>query len=224
MIDVIREIEAVQREVGSRQIPGGEARTILLRRTYDAPIEDVWDALTNPERIGRWFLPISGDYRLGGSYQFEGNAGGKIVACERPNRVKVTWIYGPEPGENDVSEVEVRLTPAGDDATTLELEHVATVPAEMWDQFGPGAVGVGWEGGALGLALHLKGGSLEDPIAWQTSPEGVDFNTRSSVGWGAASTAAGVDAETVARNVAATTAFYTIDPNAAGPDGEGPGT
>ena len=216
MIDVIREIETVQREVGSRKVPGGEARTILLRRTYDAPIEDVWDALTNPERISRWFLPISGDYRLGGRYQFEGNAGGEIVACERPNRVKVTWIFGPEPKDTDVSEVELRLTPAGDGATTLELEHLATVPDEMWDTFGPGAVGVGWEQGALGLALHLKGHSVPpDANAWQLSPEGVDFGTRSSEGWGAANQAAGADPEVVARNVAATTAFYTIDPSAA---------
>ena len=84
MIDIVREIEAVQREVGSGRIAAGEGRTVRLRRTYDAPIEDVWDALTNPERISRWFLPISGDYRVGGRYQFEGNAGGEIVSCERP--------------------------------------------------------------------------------------------------------------------------------------------
>ena len=57
MIDIVREIDAVQREVGSGRLAAGEARTIRLRRTYDAPIDDVWDALTNPERISRWFLP-----------------------------------------------------------------------------------------------------------------------------------------------------------------------
>ena len=94
MIDVVKQIEAVQREVGSGTLAAGEARAIRLRRTYDAPIEDVWDALTDPERIGRWFLPISGDYRIGGRYQFEGNAGGEIVACERPHRLRATWVYG----------------------------------------------------------------------------------------------------------------------------------
>ena len=109
MIDIAREIEAVQREVGEGRIAAGEARTIRLQRDYDAPIEDVWDALTNPERIGRWFLPISGDYRLGGRYQFEGNAGGEILACERPNRLKVTWAYGEPTNDDAASEVEVRL-------------------------------------------------------------------------------------------------------------------
>ena len=79
----------------------------------------------------------------------------------------------------------------------------------MWDTFGPGAVGVGWEGGFLGLALHLQGGEIEDKDAWMVSDEARDFYTRSSAAWGEASRAAGVDDETVARNVAQTTAFYT---------------
>jgi uncharacterized protein YndB with AHSA1/START domain len=209
MIDIVREIDAVEREVGSGRIPAGEGRQVRLRRTYDAPIEEVWDALTDPARIGRWFLPISGDYRVGGTYQFEGNAGGRILSCDRPNQLHVTWVFGP----GEPSEVVVRLKPSGADATVLELEHTAVVPDEMWSEYGPGAVGVGWEGGLLGLELHLSGGSVGDPLAWQVSDEGRDFNTRSSEAWGAASRAAGADPETAARNVANTTQFYAPDPN-----------
>jgi hypothetical protein len=43
----------IHREVGRRQIAAGEARTALLRRRYDAPIEDVWDACTDPVRVAR---------------------------------------------------------------------------------------------------------------------------------------------------------------------------
>ena len=211
MIDIVREIETVTREVGGRPPADGATRSIRLRREYSAPIEDVWDALTNPERIGRWFLPISGDYRLGGRYQFEGNAGGEILACERPHRLRVTWVYG-EPASETVSEVEVRLAASGDEATVFELEHTAAVPEEMWEQYGPGAVGVGWEGGLLGLALHLRGESLEDPQAWQLSAEGREFATRSSEAWGAANLAAGADPEAAARGVANTTTFYAPDP------------
>jgi uncharacterized protein YndB with AHSA1/START domain len=212
MIDIVRQIEATQRELRSGRIAAGEGRMVGLSRTYDAPIDDVWDALTNPERIGRWFLPISGDYRLGGSYQFEGNAGGSIVECAKPNRLKVTWVYGVAASPTDISEVEVRLTPADTDRTLLELEHTAIVPDEMWDQFGPGAVGVGWDGGMLGLALHLEGGTVGDSIAWQMSDEGRDFFTRCSVAWGAANAAAGADPEAVARMVDNTTAFYAPPP------------
>ena len=214
MIDIAREIDAIQREVGSGRIKAGEGKQIRLRRTYDAPIEDVWNALTTPERINRWFLPISGDYRIGGRYQFEGNAGGEILACERPNRLRVTWVYGEVSSEADVSELELRLSPAGDDATVFELEHTAIVPDEMWDQFGPGAVGVGWDGGLLGLGLHLRGGSIGDPEAWQLSSEGRDFYARSSEAWGTAYQAAGADPEAVAQAVANTTQFYAPDPEA----------
>jgi uncharacterized protein YndB with AHSA1/START domain len=215
MIDIVREIEAVEREVGEGVIPAGASRIVRLRRVYSAPIDDVWDALTNPERIGRWFLPISGDYRLGGRYQFEGNAGGEIVACERPSRLRVTWGMAEMGDTAEPSQVEVRLSAVGDETTRLELEHTAAVPEEMWAEYGPGAVGVGWEGGLLGLTLHLRGGSgVGDPTAWQMSDEGRAFSRRSSEGWGAASRAAGVDPETVARNVASTSAFYAPEPGA----------
>jgi uncharacterized protein YndB with AHSA1/START domain len=213
MIDIVREIEAVQRKVGEGRIPAGVGRAILLQRDYDAPIEDVWDALTNPERIGRWFLPISGDYRLGGRYQFEGNAGGEIVACERPHRLKVTWVYGEVTSDADVSELEVRLSTLDGGATRFELEHTAVVPEDRWAEYGPGAVGVGWDGGLLGLSLHLRGGSVDDPMAWQMSAEGREFSTRSSEAWGEANRAAGADPGGAARAVANTTAFYAPDPD-----------
>jgi len=215
MIDIVREIDVVQREVRSGRTAAGEGRQVRLQRTYEAPIDDVWDALTNPERIGRWFLPISGDYRLGGSYQFEGNAGGEIVECARPNRLKVTWAYGVISSPADVSEVELLLAPAGDQRTTLVLEHTAVVPEEMWGEYGPGAVGVGWDGGMLGLALHLRGGSVGDPMAWAVSDEGRDFYRRCSAAWGEANRAFGTDAEAVARGVANTNTFYAPEPDPA---------
>jgi uncharacterized protein YndB with AHSA1/START domain len=212
MIDIVKEIEAVHRETGTKDIPAGAGRTVRLQRDYEAAIEDVWDALTDPERIGRWFLPISGDYRLGGRYQFEGNAGGEIVACERPNRLKVTWVYGEVLSAADVSEVEISLSALDPETTRVVLEHAAVVPEDRWAQFGPGAVGVGWDGGVLGLALHLRGGSVGDPMAWQVSEEGRRFLTLSSEAWGEANRAAGADPATVARAVANTTAFYAPEP------------
>ena len=214
MIDIVREIEAVQREVGEGTVPAGVGRSVRLQREYAAPIDDVWDALTNPDRIGRWFLPISGDYRLGGRYQFEGNAGGRIVDCDQPNRLKVTWEYGPA-AEVDASIVEVRLSAVGDGITRFVLEHIAVVPDEMWAEYGPGAVGVGWEGGLLGLSLHLQGAPRpDDPVAWQLSAEGRDFYRRSSEAWGDANRAAGAEPEVAARAVANTTVFYAPDPEA----------
>jgi uncharacterized protein YndB with AHSA1/START domain len=218
MIDIARELGATTREVGGGRLAAGEGRTVRLSRTFDAPLDDVWDAMTNPDRISRWFLPVSGDLRLGGRYQLEGNAGGEVIACERPHRYRVTWVYGEAATPEDVSEVEVRLTANGDESTTVVLEHVAIVPDDRWDEYGPGAVGVGWDGGMLGLALHLRGGRIDDPMAWQLSEEGAAFSTRSSELWGEANVAAGADPEAAARAVAGTTAFYVPGAGASGPD------
>ena len=50
MIDIIPQIEAIEREVASRSSERGEFVSVLLRRAYRASVEDVWDAVTDPER------------------------------------------------------------------------------------------------------------------------------------------------------------------------------
>src|SRR5438132_4712331 len=104
-MDVTQQINAVRRHVGRQVMKAGEARTVTISQTYDAAIDDLWDACTNPERIPRWFLPVSGDLRLRGRYQLQGNAGGTIERCDPPNSFAATWEYG-----GDVSWIEVRLT------------------------------------------------------------------------------------------------------------------
>jgi uncharacterized protein YndB with AHSA1/START domain len=206
-IDIGRVIGAVTREVAYRDHEGRPAHVVIASRTYDAAAEDVWDALTNKERIPRWFLPISGDLRLDGRYQLEGNAGGQITRCEPPRHLAVTWEYA-----GDVGWVTVVLSEDGKGGTRLELEHVAHVPEERWNQFGPGAVGVGWDMALMGLGQHLATGAPADrqaAMAWMVSEEGKDFMRRSSEDWCRASIAAGTD-EAAARAAAGrTTAAYT---------------
>ena len=180
MVVVAHQISAVSRRLGVRELPAGQARVLTIAQTYAAPAADVWDACTNPERIARWFLPVSGDLKLGGHYQLQGNAGGTVEACDPPNSFAATWEFGGE-----VSWVEVRLTPEGSAGTRFELEHVAHVDDERWLQFGPGAVGIGWDSALLGLALHVTTGAKrpDDPMAWIASAEGRDFMAQSSQRW-----------------------------------------
>jgi uncharacterized protein YndB with AHSA1/START domain len=211
MIDVTHEINSIERRVGSRTLEAGEARTVVVSRVYDTPPEDLWDACTNPERISRWFLPISGDLREGGRYAFEGNASGTIERCDPPRGLTATWEYGGQ-----VSWVELRLTPEPDGRARFALEHIAHVGDDLWAQFGPGAVGVGWDGGVLGLTLHLAGATdLPDRAAaeaWQASDEGREFSRLSSERWGEASIAAGTDPDEARAAAARTTDFYTGQP------------
>ena len=207
MIDVVHEINAVRRQVGTRVLEAGEARTVTIGRTYDAPIDDVWDAVTNAARIPRWFLPISGELREGGRYQLQGQAGGTIQHCDAPRGFSATWEFGGE-----VSWIELRLTPEAPGRTRFELEHIAHVSDERWAQYGPGAVGVGWDLGLLGLTGHLGSGKTVEPSeaeAWVASDEGRQYITLSSTAWRDASIAAGTDPDEARAAAANTTAFYT---------------
>lgn len=209
MIDVTEHINASRRQVGRRMLEAGEARTVTIGQTYDATVEDLWDACTDAERIARWFLPISGDLRLGGRFQFEGNAGGTIERCDPPKSFATTWEFGGQ-----TSWVEVRLTPEDDGRTRFELEHTAHV-AEHWTEFGPGAVGIGWEMGLMGLRLHLSSGQSMDPAegaVWAGSADGVRFITLSSDRWCEAAIAGGENAADARAAADRTTAAYTAAP------------
>ena len=203
--DFERHLGAVERSVSSLERDGKPARAVTLVRTYDATVEDLWDAITNGERIPRWFLPISGELSLGGHYQLEGNAGGVITACEQPSHLALTWEFG-----GDVSWLEVRLSDEGAGRARLRLTHTALL-SEHWGKYGPGAAGVGWELGLMGLAIHLAQPTEPKPdeAALSASPEGKAFITRSSEGWGQASIAAGEAAEAALAAARETTAFYT---------------
>src|SRR5262245_41040376 len=106
------QIGAVTRALHDTERDGRPARALVATQTYDAPLEDVWDAVTSPERLPRWFLPVSGDLVVGGRYQLEGNAGGTVLACEPPRALSVTWEYGGE-----VTWVDVTLSAAGASTT-----------------------------------------------------------------------------------------------------------
>jgi len=208
-IDVETHINAIRREVGDRVLEAGTARVLKVSRDYRDPVEDVWDALTDPERIPRWFLPIEGDLRVGGRYQLKGNAGGAIEACDPPRSFSTTWEY------NDaVTWLTVTLEAKDTGGTRFVLEHFALADderaQEFWDQYGPGAVGVGWDGAVLGLTLYLETGEPNpDAEAWAMSEDGKRFSALSSEAWGEAAVAWGTDAEWAKGAVARTTAFYT---------------
>ena len=179
MIDIASQLNAIHRQVERQPAAdgAGELVSVLLRRGYDAPIQEVWDAVTRPDRIRRWFMPVSGELRVGGSFQLEGNAGGEILTCEPPRLLRATF-GGPS------SIVELRLTSQGESDTVLELEH--TVPIEM-AQSGAGAlyVGPGWDGALMGLGLFLRGQAVGDPVAAAGSPQVQEFSKESVSAWAA---------------------------------------
>lgn len=166
MFDIASIIADHQRALSRRGTEEGEAYVLRLGRHYDAPVEDVWDACTDPGRINRWFLPISGDLRPGGRYQLEGNAGGRIESCEPPRKLVVTWeLFG------GTSDLELTLSPGADGGTDFELEHAAVLPFTEEEYLdGIGGMAPGWEDALAGLGAHLSG-DLPDTPATQWYPQ-----------------------------------------------------
>lgn len=191
MIEVTGQINAVERRVGSRVLPEGDARVVTVSQRYRTDIDDLWQACTTAERLARWFVPVSGELVLGGQFQVEGNASGTVERCDPPKSFAATWEFG-----GSVSWIEVRLTAEPDGWTRLELEHVVPVD-DHWAQFGPGAVGIGWDMTLIGLATHLAtDGAAADrqaAAAWAASDDGRRFMTLSSQQWRDANIAAGTD-------------------------------
>ncbi|MER7012790.1 SRPBCC domain-containing protein [Saccharopolyspora sp. NPDC000359] len=101
-------LEPVERETGSKLIAAGAARSIVMRRHYDSPIEDVWAACTEPNRINRWFDDVSGDLREGGTFSLGDYFTGEVLACRPPRMYRISWPCGDRPAD----EVELRLEPS----------------------------------------------------------------------------------------------------------------
>ena len=204
--DWMKQLGLVTRNVRGAERDGVAVDVITAARTFSTTPDDLWEAITVAERLARWFLPVTGDLRLGGRYQLEGNAGGTIERCDPPNSFGATWEFG-----DTVSWIEVRVSPLPGGQARLELEH--TVPVDdHWIEFGSGAVGVSWELAVTGLALHLRSGEAVDPsefAAWSASDDGKRFMALSSQGWCDASIAAGIDAAEAKAQAGRTTDAYT---------------
>ncbi len=112
---------------------------LVQTRQLKAPIEDVWAAVTEPERLARWIGSWTGDPEAGSvAFQmlFEGECPEEtmeIRVCEPPHRLHVTSRTATEAWLLDVD-----LT-HDDGVTTLTLSQPG-VTAEQAP-----AVGPGWE-------------------------------------------------------------------------------
>ncbi len=190
MKDLIDELAAVHRQVARENTDGDEVVRVTMRRSYPTDAADLWSALTEPERIARWFMPISGDLREGGSFQLEGNASGDILTCEPPSLLRTTF-GGPD------SIVTLTLTPDGDTATELTLDHV--VPLSMAQSVaGALFVGPGWDGAFLGLGLYTAGEAVGgDPREAANTPEVQKFNVASIERWTTVANEAGAAPEEI---------------------------
>jgi uncharacterized protein YndB with AHSA1/START domain len=136
---------------------------VFVARRYDAPVDAVWDAWTNPRRLSCWLGSVSGELRPGGEATLdmspEIQVTCRITQCQAPHVLAVVWCH---PGEPE-SAARVRLRADGD-GTILEFEH-GRLPAGLRVGYG-----YGWEDFLDRLGMLLGGGD-PDSVSWEESQE-----------------------------------------------------
>lgn len=197
------------REVAERQHEGKSARVVVASRVYTTSQDDLWDALTNKERLPRWFAPVEGTLELGGNYKIKGNAKGKITRCEPPYGFDLTWVY-----YFNTSWVHVRLEAEGS-GTRMTLEHImhkGRMSEGHWRKYGPGATGVGWDIWFLSLGLQLAAPDTDidqkEQKAWMKTDAGIAFLRTSSMSWAQSHITAGEAADVANAMAEKTAKFY----------------
>ena len=197
-------LSAIKRHVHLVERDGKSAATVQLSRHFDVASQTLWHAITSQEEISKWFAPVSGDFKVGGSYAIEGNASGVIEACEPLAHVALTWEFA-----GDVSWVDLRLNNGSHSGSSFDLCHTSLL-SPHWAQYGAGATGVGWELSFVGLYQYLvhPNDAKIDEEAFVASDAGKQFVRSSSQGWAEASILAGTTAEAALDAAKRTTSFY----------------
>ena len=95
---------------------------VRVEDLYDTDIDDLWQACTTPERLGRWIARVDGDLRVGGTVamvftsSWTGTA--RIEVCDAPHHLLLTT----EPGADDEGQIEAWLSVEGE-RTRLVVEE-----------------------------------------------------------------------------------------------------
>ena len=131
---------------------------VRIEDRYDTDIDGLWSALTEPNRLARWYGQIKGDLRPGGEFHgrleyWEGT--GRVEACEPPRRLLVTTKGADEPYHEHI---EATLTADGNQ--TILVIETRGMPLDL-----VAAYGVGYQIHAENLANHLAGRERVDSKA-----------------------------------------------------------
>lgn len=123
---------------------------VRVESVYPTPADDLWAALTDPERLARWVAVVEGDLRVGGSFAARFTSGwegtGRVDVCEPPRRLLVTM----EAGGPDETVIEATLEP-GSAGTRLVVEERGIPVPELHVH------GAGWQTHLEDLGTSLTG-------------------------------------------------------------------
>lgn len=129
---------------------------VRVEDVYATGIDDLWDAITDPERLAHWIAEVDGDLRVGGEFRATFTSGwtgtGVVEVCAAPSRLRVRTQRPGEPA----TVMEAQLSPDGT-GTRLIIEERGLPLAECADH------GAGWQAHAEDLHAHVNG---TEPTDW----------------------------------------------------------
>jgi uncharacterized protein YndB with AHSA1/START domain len=152
------------RILGSLQVVDGTGVARMEDR-FATDVDDLWSALTDPERLVRWYGKVKGDLRLGGEFHFSIpdalDGTGRIDACEPPHRLLVT-LRDDDPGPGQPEETVIEATLTADGAQTLLVVEERGLPLDLLPGYGAGV-----QMHVENLAAHIAGREpVNDEARW----------------------------------------------------------
>ncbi len=126
--------------LGSLHSVDGEG-AVRMEDRLDTGIDDLWGALTDPDRLARWYGEVEGDLRPGGEFNLRialgGPRTGKVEACEPPQRLLLAMRDpDPRPGQPEQTVNEAQLIAEG--AQTRLVWEVRGLPVNLLPAYGAG--------------------------------------------------------------------------------------
>lgn len=155
---------------GSLHSTGGFG-VVRMKGRYATDIEDLWSAITEPQRLVRWYGKLEGDFRVGGEFteyvsgsQNEGR--GRIEVCDPPRKLRVSTTANGGPERCSTADL------------VAEGDHtILTIEVHGMSLEGLYAFGGGWQLHAEDLATYLAGHDVVDfGAAWLTRWEELDLS------------------------------------------------
>src|SRR5262249_12259685 len=118
---------------------------------FDTDVDDLWSALTEPDRLARWIADVEGDLRLGGEFHAvftsQAESTGRVEVCEPPRHLRVVTVGTGNPNEHGI---DATLTPGGEQ--TVLVVEVRGMPLQQLAGYGSG-----WQVHVEDLGAYLAG-------------------------------------------------------------------
>ena len=159
------------RIIGTMRALDNTRGAVRVEDVYETDIDDLWMACTAPERLARWIAEVSGDLRVGGTVHavFTSTWTGlaRIEVCDAPHHLLLT----AEPGADDETQIDARLTAEGS-RTRLVVEERG-LPVDKLHFYG-----AGWQAHLEDLGRSLESDGSAHANGWSQQTAAVAWHER----------------------------------------------